>query len=323
MSAACATTPACVASAAAACSATAAASGSVPHSSGVCSASRSASDLAGFMNASLPGALRSASPSRVSASSSRPGDERCRQQVERGDRGEPDGQRRAAGRGPAAPGCAAPRAAPGPPPRTRRARRRAPDSTTSAPRATARPMDSARSPSDASAVWATTTSSGPIQLGTASDSTTGTGHIGPSSAASMTNAGVGRARPAQQHQRAGAVPGERRRPSPPAAACAVERTWAPAVAAERSTPPVSRAARARASPRRVSSSPVMGSRGRAAARGCRLPPGSDARTRCTRGRPRPALGAQRPVVLRGAGQDVHQLRVELHGHGASFVAGCL
>ena len=74
MSAACATTPACVASAAAACSATAAASGSVPQSSGVCSASRSASDLAGFMNASLPGALRSASPSRVSASSSRPGE---------------------------------------------------------------------------------------------------------------------------------------------------------------------------------------------------------------------------------------------------------
>ena len=41
------------------------------------------------------------------------------------------------------------------------------------------------------------------------------------------------------------------------APCAVERTWAPAVAADRSTPRVSSAANARASPNRVSSSTVM------------------------------------------------------------------
>ena len=57
---------------------------------------------------------------------------------------------------------------------------------------------------------ATTTSSGPIQLGTVSVSTTGTGHVGPSSAASMTNAGVAAPARAQQHQRAGAMPGQLR-----------------------------------------------------------------------------------------------------------------
>ena len=105
----------------------------------------------------------------------------------------------------------------------------------------------------ASAVCANTTSSGPTQLGTASRQHDRDRAAGPSRAASRPTRARPRPAGAAARARGG---GARAAPATPAscAACAAERTWAPAVAAERSTPPVSSAARARASARRVSSS---------------------------------------------------------------------
>ena len=140
--------------------ATAAAGASVPHSSGVCPSSRSASAFAGFMNGSWPGWLRSASASSWSASASRPG--RAAWAAARGPRRRTSPT--ASPRGRSSPGGTGTR---GSTRRTRPAPAAATgpscgaDSTTSAPRRTARPTPSARSASVASAVCAHTTSSGP------------------------------------------------------------------------------------------------------------------------------------------------------------------
>ena len=162
--------------------------------------------------------------------------------------------------------------------------------------------------------------------------TTGTGHSGPSSAASMTDA-------------APAAPGRRtstsargrcpRRPATRAswAACAVERTWAPAVAADRSTPPVSSAASARASPRRVSSSTPGSPRGvhrRVASSS------SSTGMPSTTGKPRPhdvqvstsASGSVGVPARSGAWSSDGQARISIScgsscdGHGVLLRDGC-
>ena len=286
ISAACATTPAWGPARSAACPATAAASGSVPHSSGVCSASRRASVFAGFMNGSWSGWLRSASASSWSASGSRPAGIGASARSSAPTTVNPT----ASARGRSSPGGTGIRGS------TSRARP-APaeatgpsvgaESTTSAPRRTARCTLSASPTSSRSAVCATTTSSGPIQLGVLSTASTGIGATGASSALSRPAAGPDAPRRRSSTSARGRLPASSPTPAS-AAACAADRTWAPAVAAERSTPPVSSAVSARGSASRVSSStvrrrpvrPAAGWPRRGAAPGCRPPPGTRARTRC-------------------------------------------
>ena len=290
IAAACATTPACVASAAAACPATAAASGSVPHSSGVCSASRRASDLAGFMNGSWPGWLRSASASSWSASGSRPGGSgapasssapttvsptasaRGRSRPGRhrdprldqpGPAGTGRGHRPVGGRREHHLGAAARR----PAARSRPARRRP------VRRCARRPRPAARS------------SPAPRRRARPGSAT-------PEPAARSAARRPARTRPvgaAAPAPAGGCRPARRRRPRPPRARPSApgHPRWRRSAAPRRCR----RAASARGSASRVSSSTVNRRSGRpstppaawprpAAAPGCRPPPGSRARTRC-------------------------------------------
>ena len=263
--------------------------GRCPTAAGCGSSSRSASDLAGFMNGSWPGWLRSASASSRSASASRPGSSGVGSSSRAATTGEPHGQR---------PRQVEPRRHrdarldqphPAGPRRGDRAVVPARTSTTSAPRRTARSTPSASSASVASAVCADTTSSGPIQLGHRVGRHDRDRAPGPSSAVSRPAAAPGRAGAPEQHERARTVAAQRRDPGLRGAvrgrADLGARRW-PRSAAHRPCPappaPADRRAGCRPARRRLNPRgwPPAGSPRRAAAPGCRRRPGSRDRTTC-------------------------------------------